>query len=75
MQLIVMNRIFIGLLAGCLVMGCTAKSGIKEKAMKNPQMLEAVSGLTVRNLEGKSVSLEALWAKRRVAIVFLRHFG
>lgn len=76
MQQIVMKRIFAGLLAGCLLMmGCTAKSGIKEESMKNPDVMNAVSGLTVRNLEGESVSMDALWAERRVVLVFLRHFG
>jgi len=34
-----------------------------------------VSKLTVRNIHGKTVELESLWADRRIVLTFLRHFG
>lgn len=60
----------------CLIpMGCTACNHNKEKGMKDHDVFERLQGVTVTTMDGQDVVLTSLWADRRVALVFLRHYG
>jgi len=43
--------------------------------MNAQDIFERLKGLTVKDVNGESVELLSLWSDRRVALVFLRHFG
>lgn len=69
------RQVFILLACGLILSGC-ATTGEKSMATINYDDFAApVSGLTFQDLEGRSVAVETLWENRRVALVFLRHFG
>jgi hypothetical protein len=34
-----------------------------------------IAEINVRAIDGKDVKLKSLWARRRVVLAFLRHFG
>jgi len=39
------------------------------------QAMKAMNSLVVLNAEGEAISVPTLWQKRRIILVFLRHFG
>ena len=43
--------------------------------MKNADGFEIIRGVSVLNLDASPVAMDSLWKDRRVALVFLRHFG
>lgn len=43
--------------------------------MEYEDVKQRLEGLTLQDLDGKSLSVASLWAKRRVLLAFLRHFG
>ena len=43
--------------------------------MNYKDLEKRVSKLTVRDVKGKMVEIESLWADRRIVLTFLRHFG
>jgi hypothetical protein len=47
----------------------------REVTMTYEELKPRIAGITVQSLEGKDVVLKSLWARRRIALVFLRHFG
>ena len=43
--------------------------------MTYDELKPRMAGITVQSLEGEEVVLKSLWARRRIVLVFLRHFG
>ncbi len=43
--------------------------------MTYDELKTRLKGVTVESLQDREVTVESLWALRRVVLVFLRHFG
>ncbi|OQC25591.1 MAG: hypothetical protein BWX71_01663 [Deltaproteobacteria bacterium ADurb.Bin072] len=43
--------------------------------MTYDELKPRIAGVSVDDLDEKSVSLESLWQGRRIVLAFLRHFG
>ena len=43
--------------------------------MTYDELKPRITAVTVQSLQGHEVKLESLWAGRRIALAFLRHFG
>lgn len=39
------------------------------------QVSSKAAGAIIRDLDGREIELQSLWAERPVVLVFLRHFG
>lgn len=66
----------------CLVMlctlsmtGCASKNRTSLKQLETTRLTMDFTGVTVQTLEGEQIALDSLWADRRIALTFLRHFG
>lgn len=60
---------------GLMLLGCTTKNINKENGMNDQAVFERLNGLTVKTMDGQDIAMTSLWADRRVALVFLRHYG
>jgi hypothetical protein len=58
-----------------MLLGCTTKNINKENGMNDQAVFERLNGLTVKTMDGQDIAMTSLWADRRVALVFLRHYG
>jgi hypothetical protein len=58
-----------------LIIGCVSQVKIPDAQMKYDDLATGLTGIKVQNTKGEFVELESLWSNRRVALVFLRHFG
>jgi hypothetical protein len=58
-----------------MLLGCTTKNINKENGMNDQAVFERLNGLTVKTMDGQDITMTSLWADRRVALVFLRHYG
>lgn len=52
-----------------------AQNNKEEKMMKYEVLKKKITGVMVKNVEGKEVALESLWKERRIVLSFMRHFG
>ena len=43
--------------------------------MNDLDIFESLGGLRILNLKSEAVEIESIWKDRRIALVFLRHFG
>ncbi|GAB6097214.1 hypothetical protein JCM14469_34680 [Desulfatiferula olefinivorans] len=59
---------------GLMILGCAGKTN-KENGMNDQRVFERLGGLTVKTMDGQDIVMTSLWAERRVALVFLRHYG
>jgi len=48
---------------------------VQEGTMTYDELKPRIAGVSVDDLDEKSVSLESLWQGRRIVLAFLRHFG
>lgn len=60
---------------GLMLLGCATKNINKENGMNDHVVFERLNGLTVKTMDGQDIEMTSLWADRRVALVFLRHYG
>ena len=43
--------------------------------MNDLNIFESLSGLHILNMKKEAIEIESIWKDRRIALVFLRHFG